>query len=92
MDGHIHYDGTPELMARYAVMARDAGARIVGGCCGTQPEHLRAMREALETTPPGEAPTLEQIVAELGAFSSGSDGTDGAGPARERRGRRRAQS
>jgi 5-methyltetrahydrofolate--homocysteine methyltransferase len=91
VDGHIHYDGTPELMARYAVMARDAGARIVGGCCGTQPRHLRAMREALETVPPGEAPTLEQIVAELGAFSSGSDGTDGAGPSRERRGRRRAR-
>jgi hypothetical protein len=50
-DGHIHYDGTPELMAEYAVLARDAGVRIIGGCCGTMPEHLRAMREALETGP-----------------------------------------
>ncbi len=31
VDGHIHYDGTPDLMARYAVMARDFGARIVRG-------------------------------------------------------------
>jgi 5-methyltetrahydrofolate--homocysteine methyltransferase len=91
VDGHIHYDGTPELMARYAVMARDAGATIIGGCCGTQPEHLRKMREALETTPRGEAPTLDRITAELGAFSSGSDGTDGDTPTRERRGRRRAR-
>lgn len=89
-DGHIHYDGTPSLMADYAVLARDCGATIIGGCCGTTPEHLRAMREALETRPKGDRPTLEAITAALGAFSSASDGTDGAGPApAERRGRRR---
>lgn len=88
-DGHIHYDGTPDLMGQYAVLARDAGVRIIGGCCGTMPEHLKAMRAALESTPKGPAPTLEDIAARLGGFSSASDGTDGAGPApRERRGRR----
>lgn len=88
-DGHIHYDGTPALMAEYAVLARDAGVRIIGGCCGTMPEHLRAMRQALETRPRGPVPTLEDVSAHLGGFSSASDGTDGAGPApRERRGRR----
>ncbi len=55
-DGHIHYDGTPELMAEYAVLARDAGAKIIGGCCGTMPDHLRAMRAALETSAPRAAP------------------------------------
>ena len=91
-DGHIHYDGTPELMASYALLARDIGATIIGGCCGTMPEHLSAMREALETTPRGPRPTLEQIVEKLGGFSSDSDGTT-ASPAtkrRERRGRRRS--
>ena len=88
-DGHIHYDGTPELMAEYAVMARDAGVRIIGGCCGTMPEHLRAMRVALESRPKGNRPSLEVIQAKLGGFSSASDGTgDDAGPKRERRGRR----
>jgi 5-methyltetrahydrofolate--homocysteine methyltransferase len=88
-DGHIHYDGTPALMADYAVLARDAGVRIIGGCCGTMPDHLRAMRAALEERPKGDRPTLEAIAAALGGFSSASDGTDGAGPApRERRGRR----
>ena len=48
-DGHIHYNGTPELMADYAVLARDCGARIIGGCCGTTADHLRRMREALES-------------------------------------------
>jgi 5-methyltetrahydrofolate--homocysteine methyltransferase len=88
-DGHIHYDGTPELMAEYAVLARDAGVRIIGGCCGTMPEHLKAMRAALESRPRGPVPSLEYIQGKLGTFSSTSDGTDGAGPAaRERRGRR----
>ncbi|MCG6903964.1 MAG: betaine--homocysteine S-methyltransferase [Rhodobacter sp.] len=91
VDGHIHYDGTPELMADYAVLARDCGARIIGGCCGTMPEHLAKMREALENRPRGERPTLEQITGALGGFSSVSDGTDDAGPVRApRRGRRRA--
>jgi 5-methyltetrahydrofolate--homocysteine methyltransferase len=84
-DGHIHYDGTPELMAEYAVLARDAGVRIIGGCCGTMPEHLAAMRAALETRPKGAMPTAEEIQAKLGAFSSASDGTDGSGPERKRR-------
>jgi 5-methyltetrahydrofolate--homocysteine methyltransferase len=89
-DGHIHYDGTPALMAEYAVLARDAGVRIIGGCCGTMPEHLLAMRHALETRPMGARPTLDAISEALGGFSSASDGTgDTSGdPKRERRGRR----
>ncbi len=97
VDGAIKYDGTPALMADYAVLARDAGARIIGGCCGTMPEHLRAMRAALDTRPMGERPTLDEITAALGAFSSASDGTEDPGcgdpthnHGRERRGRRRS--
>jgi 5-methyltetrahydrofolate--homocysteine methyltransferase len=90
-DGHIHYDGTPELMADYAVLARDCGARIIGGCCGTTPEHLVSMRAALETRPSGDRPSLETIAETLGGFSSATDGTnDAAEPVRQRRGRRRA--
>jgi 5-methyltetrahydrofolate--homocysteine methyltransferase len=90
-EGHIHYDGTPALMADYAEMARNCGATIIGGCCGTMPEHLVAMRDALDSRPKGDAPTLEQIVEALGPFSSASDGTDGEGPVRgPRRGRRRS--
>lgn len=88
-DGHIHYDGTPSLMGDYAVLARDAGATIIGGCCGTTPEHLRAMKEALETRPRGERPSLEDIAEQIGAFSSASDGTDGDTPSSERRRPRR---
>ena len=88
-DGHIHYDGTPDLMADYAVLARNCGARIIGGCCGTTPDHLRKMRAALDTKAKGAAPTLDEIVAALGPFSSASDGTgDDPRPVRKRRGRR----
>ena len=88
-DGHIHYDGTPELMGEYAVMARNCGAKIIGGCCGTLPDHLRAMRKALDTQPMGEAPSLEEITARMGPFSSENDGTgDQPTPTRQRRRRR----
>jgi len=86
VDGHIHYDGTPALMARYATLAADCGARIIGGCCGTTPEHLRAMRTALDAHTPGPRPNLDDIATILGGFSSASDGLDGRdAPARSRR-------
>lgn len=46
--GRFVYDVTPAGMADYAVAARAAGARIIGGCCGVTPDHLRAMRAALD--------------------------------------------
>ncbi len=64
-DGFV-YTGTPEIMATYARMARDAGARIIGGCCGTRGEHLAAMKAAMEDYAPGEAPTDERIRDVLG--------------------------
>ena len=67
---HIHYSGTPELMADYARLAANAGAKIIGGCCGNKPEHVAAMRRALDEFSPGERPTVESIVAALGPLVS----------------------
>lgn len=72
VDGAIVYNGTPELMAVYARMSFDAGARIIGGCCGTTPAHLRAMRQALEAHTKGPGPALEELVAALGEVSTGA--------------------
>ena len=69
IDGHILYDGTPELMARYAVMARNSGAKIIGGCCGTKSKHLLSMRAALESEVLGPVPSLQQVELEIGPFS-----------------------
>ena len=98
VEGEIVYSGTPELMADYARLALDAGVRIIGGCCGTTPEHIRVMRAALEGHRPGEAPDLDAIVARLGPVSSGAGQQGGPGPhpdaeptgrGKRRRGRRR---
>jgi 5-methyltetrahydrofolate--homocysteine methyltransferase len=71
-DGEIRFDGTPELMAQYACLSFDSGARIIGGCCGTTPEHLRVMRQALETHVRGPKPDLATIESRLGAISTGA--------------------
>jgi 5-methyltetrahydrofolate--homocysteine methyltransferase len=48
VDGdRVIYDATPQYMAQIAKQMRDAGAQIIGGCCGTTPEHILAMREVL---------------------------------------------
>jgi len=71
-DGEIRYNGTPELMAQYARLSLDSGARIIGGCCGTTPGHLRVMRQALEAHVRGPKPGLATIESSLGAISTGA--------------------
>ncbi len=66
----IRYSGTPELMSRYASMAIDAGVRIVGGCCGTSPEHLAAMRAAIDKHIAGPRPTIESIIENIGPLTN----------------------
>jgi 5-methyltetrahydrofolate--homocysteine methyltransferase len=83
----IVYSGTPELMARYARLAAAAGARIIGGCCGTSAEHLAAMRQALAADVPGEPPTRERIVAEVGPLTNAAPSV--LAPTRGRRARGR---
>jgi methionine synthase I (cobalamin-dependent) len=72
VDGQIRFNGTPELMAQYACLSFDSGARIIGGCCGTTPEHLRIMRQALESHVRGPKPDLATIESRLGAISTGA--------------------
>ncbi len=84
----IVYSGTPELMATYAQMAADAGSRIVGGCCGTSPEHLASMRKALDTRVPSPAPTVEQIVARIGPLTNSVPTANVEGDRGRRRSRR----
>jgi len=72
VDGEIRFNGTPELMAQYACLSLDSGARIIGGCCGTTPDHLRVMRQALESHVRGSKPDLATIESRLGAISTGA--------------------
>ena len=52
--GRVMYSAGPDYFGEYAFAFREAGASMIGGCCGTAPEHIAAMHTALESTPPGE--------------------------------------
>jgi len=49
--GRIMYPADPDYFGDYALSFREAGACIVGGCCGTTPQHIASMRKALDTAP-----------------------------------------
>jgi 5-methyltetrahydrofolate--homocysteine methyltransferase len=85
-DGLIHYTGTPEIMASYARLARDAGAAVIGGCCGTTAAHLAAMRRALDTGERGPTPDVATIEAALGSLGQQATGRqEGTRAGRRRR-------
>ena len=65
----VHYGGTPELMAEYVQLARASGARIIGGCCGTSPAHIHAMRQAVDAGQLRQRPTIEAVEASLGPIT-----------------------
>lgn len=46
--GRLLYPATPAYFGEYARRFADAGVRLIGGCCGTTPQHIRAMRLALD--------------------------------------------
>ncbi len=51
VSGRIMYPAMPEYFADYAIALRHNGACVLGGCCGTTPQHIAAMRKALDTIP-----------------------------------------
>ncbi|BBI34535.1 bifunctional homocysteine S-methyltransferase/methylenetetrahydrofolate reductase [Cohnella abietis] len=68
VDGKVIYSASPEYFASSAIKFADAGARLIGGCCGTTPEHISAMAKALQSysplvhvSTPSDAPTVEQV-------------------------------
>ena len=62
----IRYTASPSQMSDYAKIASDAGATIIGGCCGTRVEHVEAMREAIDSHTPGSRPTIAEVTEKLG--------------------------
>lgn len=54
----LRLEVTPELYAEFAQEWRDAGASIVGGCCGVGPEHIRALARSLNAQPAAAAVVL----------------------------------
>ncbi len=48
VDGKVEYKATPEYFAQVALRFADLGSRLIGGCCGTTPEHIAAIAKALQ--------------------------------------------
>jgi methionine synthase / methylenetetrahydrofolate reductase (NADH) len=59
--GRIMYPANPDYFGDYALAFCEAGARLVGGCCGTTPQHIAAMRHSLDTLPQGCAPPESEL-------------------------------
>jgi homocysteine S-methyltransferase len=61
--GRLMYAAPPEYFGDYALAFIEAGARLIGGCCGTTPEHITHMRAALDN-PALHAPSLARLPGE----------------------------
>lgn len=85
MDGMVEavYDVTPEIMADYALKFGAQSVKMMGGCCGSNPSHISAVKAALQGFEP---PVLAEAVAAEAAVPAAASGND-----REERRRRRAK-
>jgi 5-methyltetrahydrofolate--homocysteine methyltransferase len=81
VDDELYYDGTPEVMGEYTKRVFGLGASLIGGCCGSSPEHIKAMGEALRVAELAE----ETAVSPTNPIKETKSG-------RERRHRRRSES
>ncbi|MDF2856293.1 MAG: homocysteine methyltransferase [Neobacillus sp.] len=57
-DGKFHYEGDAEYFRKSALAFRNQGVRLLGGCCGTTPEHIRAFATVLKNS----TPVTEKVV------------------------------
>lgn len=65
VEGRFIYLSSPSYFADYTARFREAGVKVVGGCCGTTPEHIEAMRGALSIAAPARPPDLRPAAVEI---------------------------
>jgi methionine synthase / methylenetetrahydrofolate reductase(NADPH) len=90
LEGRYLYFSTPEYFAEYVRRFVEAGVGLLGGCCGTTPAHIAAMRRALEADRPdasparttGSSPFIQPVAAtapwEAGVAAAPPDGIESA--------------
>lgn len=71
--GRVMYPATADYFGNYALTFQSIGARLVGGCCGTTPAHIAAMRQALD-----EAAANPRLLPEIIVIETSSDEADAA--------------
>jgi methionine synthase / methylenetetrahydrofolate reductase(NADPH) len=67
-DRIVYPRSSPEYFALFAQEAAELGARLLGGCCGTTPEHIRAMAEAVKKLSPGKSRGAREAGASVEAM------------------------
>src|SRR5229473_3053223 len=65
VEGRNIYLCSPEYMAQYARRMLWAGLKIVGGCCGTTPEHIKLIRSEVRSLQPGQQDIPERAAVEV---------------------------
>jgi methionine synthase I (cobalamin-dependent)/5,10-methylenetetrahydrofolate reductase len=66
VEGRNLYLSSPEYLASYATRFIQAGARLVGGCCGTTPEHIKAIKAAVRSLSPQRSRAAVEVVGRPG--------------------------
>jgi homocysteine S-methyltransferase len=66
VEGRNLYLSSPEYLASYATRFIQTGARLVGGCCGTTPEHIKAIKTAVRSLRPQRSRAAVEVVARPG--------------------------
>ena len=66
-DRTVYPRSSPEYFALFAQEAAEIGARIIGGCCGTTPDHIRAMAQAAKQINPARSASAKGLAASIGA-------------------------
>ncbi|MGH8957748.1 MAG: homocysteine S-methyltransferase family protein, partial [Acidimicrobiia bacterium] len=64
-EGGLTYPIGPDNMGDYVDLALRSGARIIGACCGSTPDHIAAIREAVDAYQPGTRPAQSEIAEKL---------------------------
>ncbi|MFC5532338.1 bifunctional homocysteine S-methyltransferase/methylenetetrahydrofolate reductase [Cohnella yongneupensis] len=64
VDGKVIYSASPEYFATSAVRFADSGVRLIGGCCGTTPEHIAAIAGALKNYVPATERSAQPVKVE----------------------------
>ena len=81
VEGRNIYQTTPKYMAKYAKRMIQSGVRIVGGCCGTTPAHIREIRNEIKALAPGRPRESVRVTAPAQERAPGPAGEEErAGP------------
>ncbi len=73
VEGRIMYPAAPEYFGTYAISFWQAGASVIGGCCGTTPAHIAAMAQAFRKSPDLERAPIEDFFVNEPGQLAGED-------------------